>query len=277
MNKPINLINSIISEAKTYKDFNDILFDNIVKIHLTVMDDNIEWLGMVVPNVSNNNLVFELYIQETIVDDLVSKDKDKITFSKSIILHELYHIKEITITNNIIDIMPIYDIKKDCTRSVLINLGYKQWTEYYAHYNSAKYYCSNTNLSEAINKSEITLSLMKQIISNESQVQLFEFMYNNLNEFISKVVKFGAIYNMSQNNSYLESIKRYKYSSLYSHHYNYIHKIIPYMDSLYQTYPAWISEEKFLEIGKQLFSIIHKYNITYSTPDLSDNFIFISN
>lgn len=48
------------------------------------------------------------------------------------------------------------------------------------------------------------------------------------------------------------------------------------MDTLYQTYPNWISEEQFLTIGKELFSIIHDYNMTYSTSDLSDNFIFVS-
>lgn len=276
MNKPIDLINLIILEAKSYDDFKDITFDNIAKIHLTIMDNNIEWLGMTIPNISNNNLVFELYVQDTIIDDLFSKDEDKCMFSKSVILHELYHIKELVKTNNIIDIMPIYNIKKDCTRSMLINLGYKQWTEYYAHFNSAKYYCSNTTLSDVIYQSEITLSLIKQTIVDESQVQLFEFMYNNIAEFIATSIKFIAIYNESQDISYLKSLKKYEQNDLYINHYNYIHKIIPYMDELYHTYPTWVSEEKFLEIGKTLFSIIHEYGITYSTPDLSDNFIFVS-
>lgn len=276
MNKPIDLINLIILEAKSYDDFKDITFDNITKIHLTIMDNNIEWLGMTIPNISNNNLVFELYVQDTIIDDLFSKDEDKCMFSKSVILHELYHIKELVKTNNIIDIMPIYNIKKDCTRSMLINLGYRQWTEYYAHFNSAKYYCSNTTLSNVIYQSEITLSLIKQTIVDESQVQLFEFMYNNIAEFIATSIKFIAIYNESQDISYLKSLRKYEQNDLYINHYNYIHKIIPYMDELYHTYPTWVSEEKFLEIGKTLFSIIHEYGITYSTPDLSDNFIFVS-
>lgn len=64
-------------------------------------------------------------------------------------------------------------------------------------------------------------------------------------------------------------------SKLYLSHYNFILKIIPYMDTLYQAYPDWVSEEKFLMIGKKLFSIIHNFNITYSTSDLSDNFVFV--
>lgn len=276
MDKPIDLLNSIILEAKSYNDFKDVSFDNITKIHLTIMDYNIEWLGMTVPNITNNNLVFELFVQDTIIDGLLSKDEDKYMPSKSVILHELYHIKEMTNTNNIINIMPVYNIKKNCIRSMLINLGYRQWTEYYAHYNSAKYYYSLPKLSDCINQSEISLTVLKQTLDNESQVQLPEFMYNNIKSFIAKVIKFAAIYNQSKDDSLLESIKKYKYGKLYLPHYNFILKIIPYMDTLYQTYPNWISEEQLLTIGKELFSIIHDYNMTYSTSDLSDNFIFVS-
>jgi len=276
MDKPIDLINSIILEAKSYEDFKNISFNNIVKIHLTVMDNNIEWLGMIVPNTLNNELIFELYIQNTIIDNLFSSDEDKFIFAKSVILHELYHIKEMITTNKIIEIMPIYNIQKDCTRSMLINLGYRQWTEYYAHYNSAKYYYLYTTLDDVIYQSEITLTLIKELLNKEKQIQLFQYMYENIAKFISTSIKFIAIYNASQNISYVESVKKYGQSNFYIHHYEYIHKIIPYMDNLYQTYPNWVSEEKFLEIGKTLFSIIHNYGITYSTFDLSDNFILIS-
>lgn len=36
MNKQIDIINTIISEAKTYEDFKGIPLENITKIHITV-------------------------------------------------------------------------------------------------------------------------------------------------------------------------------------------------------------------------------------------------
>lgn len=276
MNKQIDIINTIISEAKTYEDFKGVPLENIIKVHITVRDDNIEWLGKIIPSSSNNDIDFELFLQNSVINDLLSNDSSKSLFAKSIILHELYHLKEITFTDKFLNIMPIYNIVKDCTRSMFIYLGYTQWSEYYSHYNSSKYYYSLPELSDCINQSEISLTVLKQTLDNESQVQLSEFMYNNIKSFIAKAIKFSAIYNQSRDDSLLESIKIYKYEKLYLPHYNFILKIIPYMDTLYQTYPNWISEEQFLTIGKELFSIIHDYNMTYSTSDLSDNFIFVS-
>lgn len=276
MNKQIDVINSIISETKSYNDFKDISFDNISKVHITIIDNAIKWLAQVVPSISNDNLVFELYIQNSVIEDLLSNDKNKFSYAKSIILHELYHIKEFTITNQIIDIMPIYNIKKDCTKSLLVNLGYTQWTEYYAHFNSAKYYCSSTNIADSIYQSEISLTLLKQQLDNEAQVKMYEFMYDNINKFIANTIKLAAIYNQTHDDSFLATIQKYNHEKLYQYHYEYIYTIISYMDNLYQTYPSWISGKYFLEIGKKLFSIIHDYGITYSTSDLSDNFLFIS-
>lgn len=275
MSKQIDIINTIISEAKTYEDFKDVSLENINKIHITVKDDNIEWLGKIIPSNSNNNIDFELFLQSSVIDDLLSSDKSESSFAKSIILHELYHLKEITFTNKFLNIMPIYDIIKDCTRSMLIYLGYTQWSEYYSHYNSSKYYYSLPELSDCINQSEISLTVLKQTLDKESPAQLPEFMYNNIKSFIAKAIKFVAIYNQSKDDSFLKSIKKYESEKLYLPHYNFILKMITYMNELYQTYPNWISEEKFLMIGKELFSIIHDYNMTYSTSDLSDNFIFI--
>jgi len=271
-----DVIKSIITETKSHNDFKSVSFDNINKIHITVMDNNIEWLGMIAPSISNNKLVFELFVQNSIFEDLLSNDNDKKLYAKSIIIHELYHLKELSISNNKIDIMPIYNIKRNCTRSLLINLGYKQWTEYYAHYNSAKYYCPPVNLSNVIYQSEISLTVIKRELYNSQDIQLPEFIYKNIEDFISFTVKLAAIYNQSKNDDILNHLQKYKNNTLYMNHFNYIYKIISYMDNIYQAYPDWVSEEKFLVIGKRLFSIVHDYNITYSTNDLSDNFIFIS-
>lgn len=91
MNKQIAIINTIISEAKIYEDFKGTPLENIDKIHITVIDNNVEWLGKIIPNSSNNDINFELFLQNSVIDDLLSSDHSKYLFAKSIILHELYH------------------------------------------------------------------------------------------------------------------------------------------------------------------------------------------
>ena len=98
-----------------------------------------------------------------------------------------------------------------------------------------------------------------------------EVVYDAILEFISYTIKLSARYNQSSDNLFILSLE--SISIVYKEHYDYIFEIISYMDELYKNYPNWVSNEKFLEIGKTLFGIIHKYNIDYSTNDLSDNFI----
>lgn len=271
----IDIINSVLLEAKSLEDFKNVPIDAIIRIHITILNKRNDWLGKIVPILYEGKLAFEIFIHQSVIDDLQSDENDKIGYARAVILHELYHLKEMSMTNNIIDVTLVHNIKRDCTFNLLNSLGYLEWGEYYAHFNSTKHYKGHNNMSDSIYQSEISLSVLSSKLDEENDVMMPEFMYDNIHSFISKSVIFAARYNCSQDESYIKNLRRYKNSNLYKAHYNYISDLIVYMDSLYQTYPNWISKSIFLDIGRRLFSIIHYYNITFSSDNLLDSFVFV--
>ena len=277
MDTLINTIQSVLDEAQLQKDFLDYPLIVISKIHITIIDRIGDWEAKIIPAVSSGKLNFELYIKRNIVEFLYSKNIEQKMYGKSIIFHELYHVKEFLITNNAIPLMPIYNIIRNSTHSLLLYLGYIQWTEYYAHYNSTKYYQPySDDIKESIELVDDILTTIKHGIDIYDEYQLAEGLFKGINIFISCTIILSARYNQAHNESYMILLQSIHNETAFDRQYKYIRKMILYMDNLYQTYPTWVSEEMFLEIGKTLFSIIHDYGITYSTPDLSDNFIFVS-
>lgn len=276
MNESINIIKSIISETQQLKDFQNIPLEIIVRIHITIIDKTEQWLAKVIPIESGNYLQFELYIKTEILEQLYSSDEAERMLGKSVILHELYHVKEFILTNRKIDLMPIYNIAKVDTHSLLLNLGYIQWTEYYAHFNSSKYYREPpVDIKEFAKLSHESIDIINGYINLNKECQMKECVFDLIKIFIEYTVKLSARYNQTHDQSYILSLQPIAEDITYVKHYEYIKEIISYMDHCYQTYPDWVSENKFLEIGKNLFSIVNSYGITYSTDDLSDNFIFV--
>lgn len=273
MKDKINIIYSIIQTLKYENDFSIIQFENIKNISITEMEE-LGYLGKVTPSEINNQLVFDVIIHKIIIENLLSDNDDKIEYATSIIKHELFHIKEMVITNRKIPIMPIFNIVRNSTYSMLIHLGYIQWSEYYAHYNSYKYYQEQFSINKQIEQAEISLTILKDTIIKEHSAQLYEFMYNNIESFIARAIIISAHYNYEHDKKCLTHLIRYRNSKLYKPFYDYIYELIPYMESLYNTYPNWVDESHFFDIGKHLFSIIHAFGITFSTDDLSDNFVF---
>ncbi len=55
----------------------------------------------------------------------------------------------------------------------------------------------------------------------------------------------------------------------------YFEFIYQYLKAYLDFYPIWLSEDSYIKFGKALMKILELNLITYSTDDLSDNFIFI--
>lgn len=268
-----NEICSIISKSEYEDTFSIIPFTDIQNI--SIYDtENPSFLGQVIPSTENGRMIYNLLFHSSIVDELSSADCDKINHAIAVIKHELFHIKEMIITNRKFSFFPIYKNQADSTRSLLIKLGYMQWSEYYAHFHSYKYHQSQTAIHKEIEQSEVSLTVLRDNTIKENSATMYEFLYNNIHDFIAKAIILSAHYNNKHDKKCLAHLIRYHNSKLYKPFYDYIYMLIPYMESLYLSYPNWVSDSSFLDIGKQLFSIINYFNITYSTDDLSDNFIF---
>lgn len=262
--------------AQTECDFDNLSFKDINKIDIVM--PNSDFCGKIDPFYISDNLLFNFLFDQNVVNNLQSSDMEIRDKAISIILHELYHYKEITLTaNNINYHKLIFDNNYYNTYTMVLALGYKQWSEYYAYYNSAKFYQRDIIFDNVIKQSWTTLQAMRDMLLKNDTVQMpFQF-YLNIKNFISNAIMFVAQYNNSLNPKYLQLIQQYKNNTYYSKHYEYIMDLIEYMYSLYNSYPTWISESKFIQIGKYLLNILQRYDITYSTNDLLDNFIFVKN
>ena len=270
----IMTIGELKNIAQTNCDFNNLSFKDINKIE--IVRPNPDFCGKVDPFYINNSLLFDFLFDQDVINNLQSTDIKIKNKAISIVMHELYHYKEITITANNINYHGlIFDNNYSKTYTMVLSLGYKQWSEYYAYYNSAKYYQRNIIFDNVIRQSWATLQSIHDMLCKNNVIQMPFQLYLNIKNFISNAVMFAAQYSYCLNSEYLESIQRYQNDVYYSKHYEYIIALIEYMSNLYNSYPNWVSESKFIQIGKYLLNILQCYNITYLTNDLSDNFKFI--
>lgn len=272
--------NIIIEYMKKLSKQVDFEFELIQRIHIAVYDKSIAWQGKVNPIDDNKNLYFELLFQQNVIDDLISENKDKIQLSESIIIHELFHCKEMTITSSYMDYNKLYfNTQFETTRELLFNTAVHQWSEYYAYYNSTKRNERNIKLSSYLSSVEAILCVLYNKLAEESDaiadIQLPYNFITDMISFIHRSVMLIACYNSTKSRKYQRELEYVERSSLYQKYYPYLKELSFYMDSLYITYPNWVSEKTFMELGYKLFSFIKINGITYSTDDLSDNFIFV--
>lgn len=248
-------------------------FDNINNIE--IIKPNSQFKAKINPVYISDKLFFDIFLDYNVVNNLSSSDADKQEESLSIVLHELFHYKECIITSRNMDYHRlISDDSYSNTYTMVLSIGYKQWAEYYAYYNSFKYYQRNILFAD-ISQSWAALKVMRDALINNVFIKMPFSLYSNIKEFISNAIMFAAQYNLSLDSNLLKLIEKYKDDKHYYKHYEYITELVPYMDDLYKSYPDWVSESKFIEIGKYLLNILQRYNITYSTSNLSDNFTFI--
>ncbi len=254
-------------------DFKDISFERIQKI--MIVPPNSNFRGKIIPHYITGKLIFDLLLDKNATTNLSSNDINSRNESLAIIFHELYHYKEALITSKNIDYHKlIFDDNYSDTYTMVLSIGYKQWTEYYAYYNSAKYQIRNILFDNCVLQSWTSLQAMHNMLLDTETIQMPFSFYENIKHFISNAIMFTAQYNYLANSQYLTSICKYKNNKDYSKHYEYIIELIPYLRNLYNSYPNWISEAKFIEIGKYLLNILHRFNIEFSTKDLSDNFVY---
>lgn len=246
-------------------------------IKIRIVPPNPDFRGKIDPNFIDGKLYFDILFDENVIKNLSSTNVNNKEEALSIVLHELYHYKECTITASKMDYQRLlFDKNYSDTYTMVFSTGYKQWTEYYAYYNSSKYYQRDINFNDIIRHSWTSLYATQDFLSKNESTKMPFSIYESIKNFISNAIIFTAQYNSSLDSKYLESIMKFKKNKDYSNHYDYIIELISYMNDLYNSYPSWVSEVKFIEIGKYLLNILHRYNITYSTDDLSDNFVFVA-
>lgn len=273
--------NDFVSTVKTLAEHIGLDFSAINRIHVAIYESLTAWKGKVDTVNINGKLCFEIFFQQHVIYDydydLDSDNTDKKLLAKSIILHELFHCKEMLTTSLCTDWENLYFHKPiNTTRLWLFDSAIHMWGEYYAYFNSSKYYERNVNLIDVLSTSNAELKVLHNEFSKTpviDNIQIPTSFMRHIDAFIHRCIMLVAYYNSTHKRKYLKEFKHIENSPIYQNYHPYLKDLSHYMDFLYITYPNWISESAFVELGRKLFSFIRINSLTYYTTDLSDNFI----
>lgn len=255
-----NFILKLIHDCEFTKDFDTNLIHDIYEF--TYPAEQIPFTAQNIP-INTNPITFDILLYETIVK-CISISNEKYDFAKAVILHEIFHCKEINITSQIIG-NKYYFIRTGSTYLFLLRIGREQWSEYYAHFNSSIYHRTNPRLDEKSKDIDAYMTVFDEKLHDEKILQMPEAFLIKIEEFIRSVIIAVAQNNRSGNemltvkNSYLNG---------------YIIDIAIFMKQKYLEYPTWVSINDFIEIGKKLMGFLYNYHIGHTTEDISDNFMF---
>lgn len=257
-----DIILKLIHDCKFTMDFDTNLIHDISEFTCPVRR-HISFTAQNIP-VNTKPITFDILLYETIVK-CISIPNKSYDFAKAVILHEIFHCKEISITSQIID-NKFYFTRTDSTYLLLLRIGMQQWSEYYAHYNSSVYYRTNPKLDESAKDIDAYMTVFSEAMHNENiEIQMPEEFLLKMENFIRSVIIAVAQNNQLGN----EKITTH---NVYLN--NYVFNVSIFMKQKYSEYPTWVSLQNFVDIGKKLMRFLHNYHIGYTTEDLSDNFIF---
>lgn len=255
-----NIILELIHNCEFTKDFDTNLIHDISEFTCPV-----EQLPFTAQNIqiNTNPITFDIFLCETIVK-CISIPNEKYDFAKAVILHEIFHCKEINITSQIIG-NKYYFIRTESTYLFVLRIGMQQWSEYYAHFNSSIYHQTKTRIDETSKDIEAYMTVFGEKLHDEKILQMPEAFLIKIEEFIRSV-----IIAVAQNNQ----LGNEKLTVRNSYINGYIIDISIFMKQKYLEYPTWIFINNFINIGKEFMKFMYNYHIDYSTDDMSDNFIF---
>ena len=154
-------IEKVINLIKAYAKQMNLDFNLIQRIQVVVHDKKHSYEGKINPISINDDLYFELLLQQNVLDDLLSEDENKVMLSQNIIQHELCHCKEMSITSIYIDWHTLYlHDTMTTTKLLLFDTAVRQWSEYFAYYNSSKIYERDINITDDMSSANASLKVL---------------------------------------------------------------------------------------------------------------------
>lgn len=198
-----------------------------------------------------SKMLYAIFLAEEVATNLVSSISSLQIESKSVICHEIYHCKDLTIIGRKIDISTIAHDSHNIDELIL-NLGYHQWLEYNAHYFSAKYFPCKIRTIDKYPASLIN------ILNNFNQYKIFDHTksiseYENIiHYFIKDVVKLLANYNSIYDDNIFSTYNQYYNSNILLR--RYLENISKILEEYRTNYPYWISYDSFKNIGQNLLT-----------------------
>ena len=187
-------------------------------------------------------------------------------------MYNLYTSQKLTSPNPFDDDFPI-----TTTYNYLYDNAMKLWSEFFACYNNYKInkWHQVPYLKADIDQLDKWIQAIGVFIDkseSRKDLKLIVEILDSLHAVWYNMISLMAVYMQNKEPVLLEEFQGcysdYAYTKVY------FKSIYDYLSTLIDNYPNWISENSYIEFGKMLLSIFEINNITYSTEDLSDNFIF---
>ena len=288
--KNINLFNNksdlqIIKKLPYYKKYykpfflnfiNELNFgiQNIDSIHIM---HNKPSYGTTRHIIKDDHIYFIVELSDDIIPYVSDIQNSIDTFkAKSIVQHEICHcieIKQLYDSNCLGINNPLNDnFRINTTYNFLYSEAVNIWSEFFACYHNRKFneWHEYPNAEDDIKQLNKWLSATKYYLDKHEEIQLCEDMLKFLHTFWYHMVSLIAVHLHNHENILIADYKNteYKYIPQY---FEYIYQCFR---SKLESYPAWLSEDSYINLGKALIKILELNHIGFSTDDLSDNFIF---
>lgn len=193
---------------------------------------------------------YNIYLNTSIVFFLYQEAKDSL--AKAVIFHELYHCKETTTTNDIIDLKNIKHDSKNL-QELYVNLGYHQWSEYYAHFNSCVIHPSDYKTIDNFLDLSNNLKNFREEVMFEDSTEHFQLYENCIHRYIRNAVILVANNNRLHNIESQQHIDSFKGIDLSTEKYFNTLKVL--FEKHYAEYPSWVSINALKDLGRALLNV----------------------
>ena len=178
--------------------------------------------------------------------------------------HEMCHIQDYETICKHMDGNLLSDFQcKSGLQNFYFNSGCKFFGEYIAYRNCFGSYSEQYPEYDLLKQEEVIVSVVQRLFEvHDGSLELKNVVFNKAIEDIFSAIyslcKCIGYYHASHDKIFLNNIESIKSEEVVS----YISNLIEELDSLYSTYPSWISYGKYIDIGKLFFSVFDKFGIT---------------
>ena len=255
--KDINLFDNhsylqVIRKLPYYKKHYKPIFLNFIS-ELNFDSDNIDSIyimhnktsyGTTKHYIKENKIYFIIELLDEIIPFVSNTQNSLDTFkAKSIVQHEICHC---------IEMKQLYD--SHCLRE---ENPLNDWHE-----------CPN--VEDDLKQLDKWISATKFYLEKHEDIKLCEDMLYFLHSFWYHMISVIAVYLHNHESILIANYENTEYEYV-SQYFTYIYQRFKHA---LETYPGWVSEDGYISLGKSLMKMLEFNQITYSSDDLSDNFIF---
>lgn len=253
---------------KTKELFKNFDYSTIGELCTFDVDGNGKNIRGRVEILSTEPLKFRIMLQNDILNTFSIS-----TSSQATVFHEFCHCLEIATTLKHYNFCTLHNRPQDNTWQLLFSTAIECWGEYFAYFHSCKLQKETRVLTPKIKNLYLYKQLFSKNFNHDDSIKYVEELWDGIVNMIRTTVILAACYHSTGDIQYANELHLQNTHPKYNILDDYIKNIVQYFHQLYETYPQWVSKDKFIEIGYTLFSLIKYLDLNFSTNDLSDSFV----